>query len=703
MILKRRRRKTLVHVLRIACMFFAGLFVAAVIAAHQTDANSLKSNIVASLEQAAGLPVEINGEMSWKLSLRPRIILNDVRIRNADWAKHKYAVQIPQMLVQINLISLLRDSATIQSVKMIRPVVNIEQNANGDLSVSPRPKVRGPKPADDGRHREFPFDFDFGIGSLELDRPQIFLIDSAGIESFTPDRVKIGLQNRGDSTDYAGQVADGDGVYPFVVSFQKYDDVRKVFPVRLTVAGNAASLVADMSLRRPGGPPSELEASGTIMNLPSVGASFGLDLPKIARTDFVLSLVRKKKIISGKFSLKSKQSDLAVSGKYDYSGRLPKIAANIKSNSFDLVEFFPTIYGYGGVWSRPDRPLNVFRDVPLFGETLSMLNADMRIDIGSLRAYRGLFIRNAGMNIGLKDSGMIVSLDAVFADGRIKARAEVKHEGGGMLRVVGAGIGRGIVAGKIMSSVDEPDYISDLPSDFDFLVRGRGDNLSDLVSSAWGPVRVASAGGGYALDELVSLIWGRDFLTSIGDKLEGIFMGRGRSSRLHVQCAAANLKIRDGRIDMDKNVAVQTQAVNIRAYGHVDFGRENLEIKLDTAPVEGLKLSLSGNFINSVEFAGSLAEPLLRANRDAVAGKVAAAVGVGLVAGILTGGVGLIVGAGAGLIGEGMLGNLSADPQPCRTALTSGVPAAESGDPDFMNEPVDKLAREFINKCAISS
>ena len=77
--------------MRIVMLFIVGMVVAFVIALSQVNLETLRGNILSILQNATGMPVEIDGAVSWKFSLRPRIELNQVRIPNADWAKHKYA------------------------------------------------------------------------------------------------------------------------------------------------------------------------------------------------------------------------------------------------------------------------------------------------------------------------------------------------------------------------------------------------------------------------------------------------------------------------------------------------------------------------------------------------------------------------------------------------------------------------------------
>ncbi|MDR1826109.1 MAG: AsmA-like C-terminal region-containing protein, partial [Rickettsiales bacterium] len=300
------------------------------------------------------------------------------------------------------------------------------------------------------------------------------------------------------------------------------------------------------------------------------------------------------------------------------------------------------------------------------------------------------------LNAKIRDANADLTVNVGFMGGRVRAKALARADSDGALDVRAAGVIRDVAADEIMASLYYPDYISGLPMDADVYVKGSGKDLSELMGSITGSVRGVSSAGGYAHEKLISVLYGRDFLTSIKEGVEGIFSGRKK--QMPISCAAANLKIREGRFEMDKNVAVQTKAVNMRAVGWMDFANETMSISLNTTPVEGIKWSMTGNLVNSMEFAGNLAEPDLQLNRAAVAEKLVTAAGGAVVAaGLLTGGVGLLVGAGVGLVGREVIQNLREDDSPCRTAFGAGAPKSERGDPAFMIQPVDKLAQNFID------
>ena len=134
--------------------------------------------------------------------------------------------------------------------------------------------------------------------------------------------------------------------------------------------------------------------------------------------------------------------------------------------------------------------------------------------------------------------------------------------------------------------------------------------------------------------------------------------------------------------------------------GDLDLGDETIHLALTTVPVRGLKLSLTGNVVNSIEITDNLAEPTVRISGAAVAGKVASATGLGLLLAPFTGGIGLVAGAGVGLLAGDLLENWLADDNPCETAMTRGAPL-QRGDVSWMSVPVTDLVNSILNNTPI--
>ena len=115
---KKQKKGSFFKIMRVLVLFVMGLVVAVVVALSQINLESLRSSVLTVLQDATGLPVEIDGAVSWKLSLRPQIELNQVRVPNADWAHHENAFSAEKIDVTLDLISLFRDRPTIQNIKI---------------------------------------------------------------------------------------------------------------------------------------------------------------------------------------------------------------------------------------------------------------------------------------------------------------------------------------------------------------------------------------------------------------------------------------------------------------------------------------------------------------------------------------------------------------------------------------------------------
>ena len=168
---KKKKRSLFVAIVRVVILFIMGLGVAVVVALSQINLETLRGNVFAVLRDATGLPVEIDGAVSWRLSLRPQIELNQVRIPNAQWATHKNAFSAEKIDVTLDLFSLFQDRPTIQDIKIYDASVCLEQNDDGQYSVgSLINSAHVEKDTADvasGTRADYPF-VDPGLGAIEV-------------------------------------------------------------------------------------------------------------------------------------------------------------------------------------------------------------------------------------------------------------------------------------------------------------------------------------------------------------------------------------------------------------------------------------------------------------------------------------------------------------------------------------------------------
>ena len=199
MVKKKKKQNVFFIVSRVIFLFLMGLVVAFVIAYSQLNLETLRGDVLAILKDATGLPVEIDGSVSWKLSLRPQIELNKVRVPNAEWAKHKDAFSAEKIDVTLNLISLFRDRPTIQNVKIYDATICVEQNEKGELSIKSDKDISDNKA--ENAKADYPFE-DPGLGGVEVKNLSLDLFGN--IYSLTGFQVRY--SPRDDTREYSGWV-----------------------------------------------------------------------------------------------------------------------------------------------------------------------------------------------------------------------------------------------------------------------------------------------------------------------------------------------------------------------------------------------------------------------------------------------------------------------------------------------------------------
>lgn len=678
---KKKKKNILLSVTRVVVLFFAGLIAAFIIALSQVNLESLRGDVLAILQDATGVPVEIDGSVSWKLSLRPRIELNDVRVPNADWANHKDAFSAKKIDVTLNLISLFRDRPTIQNVKIYDANVCVEKNEKGELSVTS--KRTDVKESTDSK-TDYPFE-DLGLGSVEVKNVSLDLLGNqysfAGLSiSFIP---------REDTWEYSGWIKPEKEVLPFILSFSKYNAERKVYPVRVALATGGDALIANIALEGTSKQPIDFIIKGDVPNVSFIASTFDVHLPNLSNMKInVTGGFDRTKLSFRNSSITINGNKLAFSGYVDWSKDIPYVNLNLDSEFVSLMDLFPDLYGKE--WVRPNRELNVFKNIPLFGKELREINFDLHAAIDEFLIYRDFNIKNMDLTGTLSYGLGRLDASGVIAGGNVKISGDVEIDDSGMFYVKAAALGRSVYVGEILSQVRISDLISDLPVNLDMYVETHGIDLSDWMKNLNGPVQIYAVDKGYAHSTLVANMYGSDFLTTLRHSIQDLFRSEKKYNQMTISCVALNAKFRNGVFETQHGVAVETNAINVRLAGNLDLGNESMKLALTTVPVRGLKLSLTGNVVNSIEFSGNLAEPDIKISGAAVAGKVASATGIGLLLAPFTGGIGLVAGAGVGLLAGDLLENWLADDEPCKTAIEKGAPARRD-DPDWLNMPVTDL------------
>ncbi len=679
------RRRRIMFWLRAWSLFFLGLLVAVVIALSQVNLESLRGNVLSILQNATGYPVQVDGVVSWKFSLRPRIELNQVRVANAEWAKEKYGFSAERMDVTLDLISLLRNRPTIRNVKLYDTAIRIEENSKGELSLQPVEKVENTDEPQSDKISQFPIP-DSPFGKIELEN----LLFDNGEYKFFMRGLQLRYVHLDNQREYHGWIKPRDDVYPFIVVLDEYNADRKVYPVKIALSTGGNALIANVALEEKSKIPIDFVIKGDIVDVRALKDILDIDLtglPKVS-VNIAGGMQDKDTLVIRKSSVSMRGTDINISGTYDWRGKIPTVKANISSNNVSLLKLVPEMYSG---WVRPNRELNVFHDINLHGADIRKFDFDVSVDLKHFVVYRDMDLVNTKINVGYKNQKGRVDADVGIAGGKMIVGADFTIREDGEIFIKTGVYAHELSMGKLMDEIRIHDFIVGLPLDIYGYFEAHGKNMSQWMQTITGPVQAYSVGVGYAYPKLVENIYGADVLTSLRHSIQDLFTEDKKHDKAKISDLVANLKLRNGDIETKNGVAIETNAINARLARDLNLGDETIDLALTTVPARGLKLSLTGNVVNTVEIVGNLAEPDIQINGAAMAGKVVSATGIGLLLMPLTGGVSFV----AGLFAGGLLENWLADSEPCKTALEKGAPAAED-DPEWMDIPVQELANRMI-------
>ena len=680
--------------LRIIAVFFMGLIVAIVIALYQLDLESLRGNILSSLRESTNLPVEIDGKISWHFSLRPEIELNDVRIPNADWAKNKNLFTAKKIDVRLDLLSLFKSHPVIRRIKIYDAKIAIEKNDKDENSIVFNNLQTPQKLPDTDKNiiPKYPVE-QLPFGGMDIEK---LSVDIYG-DKYTLSSFGISNYMRHSNREYSGWVKPYDTNFPFVIQFSEYNSERKIYPVRIAFATSGEALIADIALEGTSKMPIDFVLRGDIPNIKKSGDWFNINMIALPKMKInIAGGIDRKKISFRKSSVALNGSSINFSGTYDWSKKTPVIKADISSDGINLYKSFPEWYGVGKVWVHPNRDLNVFQDMPLFGEFLYNADAEVNLKLKHFIVYRSLDLFDLNAKINIKNHIARVDANVGIGKGKVNAVLISDIYQNGMLDATMAAVGKDIYVGEIINQVDVHNVLSGLPVNLDLFVKARGKNMSEIMQTITGPVLVYSTSNGFAHSDLVEYMYGGDFLTALRHNVQDLFTGNKRDM-IEIVSAIVNVKLRDGLIETQNGVSVETRVINMRLAGSLDLGKETIQMSLATVPVRGLKLSLSGNLVNAMQISGNLAEPDFKISSAAVAGKVGSAVGIGLLLSPLTGGLSIAGGLLAGVLAGDLLEGWLADDQPYQTAMEKGAPRKRD-DPDWMNRPVQELSNSLFKE-----
>ncbi len=107
---------------------------AALIVPSVIDWNGYKAEIADQVRQATGRDLQINGDLDLAVLPSPRLSANDVRFANIKGAAAPHMAQLKSLRVSIRLAPLLLGRIEVESVSLIKPIIELERLPDGRVN-----------------------------------------------------------------------------------------------------------------------------------------------------------------------------------------------------------------------------------------------------------------------------------------------------------------------------------------------------------------------------------------------------------------------------------------------------------------------------------------------------------------------------------------------------------------------------------------
>lgn len=607
--------------LLLAPVLLAGLFVAIF------GWNWLRGPIERMTLEKTGRELLIGGDLklhfSWPL---PRISAGAVRFANPPWAKEKQMLAADSVEVAIDLPQLLLGNIVVPEVRLVRPVVFLEQGSGGRknwlLDVNQQDEQ--------ARIR---------VDRMLLDHGRLGYDDVTQKTSIRAEVSTSDTQPSGEELSftaqglYKGMPLKAHGKGGPVLGLRDEDTPYRL-KAELTIGGTGVN--ADGTIT------SLLKFSAMDMRLSLRGESLaqlfpllGIALPQTRTYATEGHLVH-----SGhtwryeKFSGRVGDSDIAGNVQVVTGGKRPAMTADLVSKLLDVADLGPVIGARpgsleaakhaalppSGAAAATPAAARVLPDLPFKADRWSSVDAEVSLKAETIRRAKELPLEGLVAHLSLRDSVLTLDpldfrvagghLKAVIAlDGRhdpIQARAQVRA--------------RKILLAKLFPTVAlNQASIGQINGDFD--LAGRGNSVGRMLANSSGKVGLVIANGEISkmmMEKLGLHLWEMLVLKMSGDKL------------IKLRCAVADFDVKDGVMHTGALV-FDTEVTTIFGTGNIDLAREKLDLMLNPKTKSTSPVALR----SPIYVRGSFARPEVSVDKGRVAIRALGAIALGLASPVL--------------------------------------------------------------------
>ena len=597
-----------------------GLIVLIILVLVFFDWNWLREPIARKVSGVTGRSFAINGDLSVHLSLRPRIVANDIVLGNAAWSREPSMVKIKRLDFRIDLLKLLGGSVELPEIALSEPNVVLEASKDGT-----------PNWVFNEQHKNKPFKFPV-IGALTIDHGSATYRDP---HADTDMAVEVKTLAGHQGSDEMGLAVVGKGRFmgqPVQLQGQggallSLRTPEHPYPIKASAQLGETKVSIDGVLLDP------LHLKGERLNFKLEGSDLSLLFPLIGvpipptppyKLNGFLNHSEEDVWTFRDFKGMVGQSDIAGDFTVDRSQNPQMITAKLVSQNLDMKDLGGFIGAAPGKQPSKTSPNNgkIIPNVPINVEKLQAMNADITF-YGVKILTEKMPFENMRTHLILKDGLLkLMPLEFGVAGGKLVSQIEIDSRKSPIM-IHGDITAKGLHMGKMFPSSKLASANTGTMGGHAML-DGKGNSLAQFLGSANGEAALIMDDG--SISELMLRLSNLDIANSVAVLLGG-------DKQIPVRCMVGNFKAVDGDFKVDALV-LDTQKVNVTGSGNADFGDESLHFRL-VAQSKGFSLaSLRGPIVIS----GTFKQPSVRLEPKSLARG-----GLAVVLGVLSAGAGALI------------------------------------------------------------
>ena len=637
--------------LKFTLVCLALLVGAAAVFLATLDLNRYKTEIGWQLERVTGRSVTLGGDIRFALSLLPTVVVEDVSVANASWGKAPHLAHVGRFEARVGLLEILSGQLAVSRLSLEQLELMLETDARGqgnwEREATASAPAQAPAASEAARvalHevelKDIRFSYSDGVTGAKH-KAVVELLSLVSTVSQGPLQLELTatvndlpLRATGTVSPFAELMANR----PYSVDL---DGTLHVLDFKLTgmlpepLTATAAEFRFDVNL------PSLAD-----LNIP-----LDMKLPKYGplRASGLLSTQDSILLSISDLKLNAAQSDLTGGLTLNRAGARPALAGQLHSTLIDLTPFLPPEQ------ASTKKPAYLFSRQKLSVAGLRKLDIDVQLAVDKLKARRRTF-EQVSLPLKLADGKLsLAPLTALEAGGRISLNLRL-DAGSDIPALEGDFTARQLELAQL-PRFENVQHVKDGRTDVDATFKGKGGSVAEIMGGLNGKILV-QVGKGRIPNSLAGLTGSKALLMETFARLNPV--STEPSSEL--ECAVINFQITDGMAKTDKGIAVQTPSMNLVGSGAVNLKTEQLDVAIRPISRGATGLGV-GAVAGAARIGGTLVEP--RAVVDA-----ANVLQAGATAGAA------VMTFGISTLAQGLFEKVTADPNPCTTALGKG-PAAK--------------------------